>query len=476
MPQACATSPALALSQDFSPTGSGGLIRSADDFVVPEGETWEVQRLRVQGFFQGPEILPVGDLSIFVFVDANGLPGAQRCRFEGVTPTAGTTPGQADYGDFVVNSLGASICPPLTEGRYWLSVVYREDTPISPTSRMWFWQESATGGADGVQWAMRDPEGILVDFGQATNATCPGWQPAGSCLSTPPRQDLCFGLGGDSPVTLVEPIADQFASEDAGFLMSAASNFSDPDGDDLTYTVSNLPPGVSFSASSGRIFGTVDIGASDNSPYDVTVTVTDEDGNSASDSFLILVADNEVADFRFERLWPVLQQSWYFGNTAPPIAVEGDRLYVANDQFCQIQQFTLDGFLVGTSQIQNTGGPGCNGIEGIGTPTAVAADYDGFVYAIGSGDKRVHKLDDSGNQVIQFGALGNPFVLQPIALSVTRRGCGADTGCVYVAEPGRIHRFSTAGEYFATFATGILDVGGLTATDTGMLFVTSTLR
>ena len=50
---------------------------------------------------------------------------------------------------------------------------------------------------------------------------------------------------------------------------------SDDDGDTLLYTASGLPAGLSIDLSSGLIAGTITSGADLNSPYTVTVTVTD---------------------------------------------------------------------------------------------------------------------------------------------------------------------------------------------------------
>ena len=51
---------------------------------------------------------------------------------------------------------------------------------------------------------------------------------------------------------------------------------SDTDGDDLTYSATGLPSGLSISSSTGLISGTISDDADDNSPYAVTITVTDD--------------------------------------------------------------------------------------------------------------------------------------------------------------------------------------------------------
>jgi hypothetical protein len=49
----------------------------------------------------------------------------------------------------------------------------------------------------------------------------------------------------------------------------------DSDGNTLTYSATDLPPGLSINTSTGLISGVIDSDASDSSPYDVTVTVDD---------------------------------------------------------------------------------------------------------------------------------------------------------------------------------------------------------
>lgn len=57
-------------------------------------------------------------------------------------------------------------------------------------------------------------------------------------------------------------------------------------GDTLTYSASNLPAGLSINSSTGVITGTVDGNAAASSPYEVTVTVTDDGSPNKSTSVL----------------------------------------------------------------------------------------------------------------------------------------------------------------------------------------------
>ena len=72
----------------------------------------------------------------------------------------------------------------------------------------------------------------------------------------------------------VDPIADQTSQE--GDISAVSVAATDSDGpENLNYSATGLPPGLDIEFTNGQIFGTIDDGAATNSPYEVTVTVSD---------------------------------------------------------------------------------------------------------------------------------------------------------------------------------------------------------
>ena len=91
---------------------------------------------------------------------------------------------------------------------------------------------------------------------------------------------------------------------------------------------------------------------------------------------LILVPSYAFSEekYVFERMWPTLQQPWYFNRPEGVTADNYGFVYVADTRNHRIQKFTTDGKFVARW-----------GSEGDGNgeflhPTDIAVDNNGFVY------------------------------------------------------------------------------------------------
>ncbi len=85
------------------------------------------------------------------------------------------------------------------------------------------------------------------------------------------------------------PIPNQVTPEGTQFTLNVSGNFSDPDGDTLTFTTGDLPAWLSFNGTTGVFMGTP--GNADVGSTEITVTAADPDGLSVSDTFSLTVTD-----------------------------------------------------------------------------------------------------------------------------------------------------------------------------------------
>ncbi len=108
--------------------------------------------------------------------------------------------------------------------------------------------------------------------------------PDGGSVST----SFVWGVDNVPPIVLV-PLPPVIANDGDPLSLPTAPNFGDPDGDDVTYTATDLPPGLAIDPDTGVITGTIDGSASVDGPYDVTVTITDSQGASTSSTFVLTV-------------------------------------------------------------------------------------------------------------------------------------------------------------------------------------------
>ena len=102
----------------------------------------------------------------------------------------------------------------------------------------------------------------------------------------------------NNPPVLVSPIEDQIVdvSQNESLTLNVSSNFSDPDGDTLTYTAmlaggGDLPDWVMFNGTTGQFSGTPDMG--DVGMFDVEVTASDAEFG-VSDTFTVSVVENQA--------------------------------------------------------------------------------------------------------------------------------------------------------------------------------------
>src|SRR5215831_50180 len=115
----------------------------ADDFVVPAGQTWNVQSIDADGrYFFGPG--PAIDWNVFIYTDSGGLPGTQIfSATQQPVVVVGTT--------FTVNLPVAAV---LSAGTYWVEI--QANMTFTPQGE-WEWTDRMLQSNSGA--ALRNPGG-----------------------------------------------------------------------------------------------------------------------------------------------------------------------------------------------------------------------------------------------------------------------------------------------------------------------------
>ncbi len=161
------------VSQDFEATFDAYDNEGADDFVVPAGETWNVDQVDILGtYFNGSG--PANSFIVNIYSDAAGLPGANVYSAAGLAYTT------ADNLNFVIPLTTPAV---LTEGTYWVSVVASLDFLVGGE-----WGQTERLVQSGNPAAWQNPNG---GFG----TPCTTWGARTTCLGLG-EPDNVFRLSG----------------------------------------------------------------------------------------------------------------------------------------------------------------------------------------------------------------------------------------------------------------------------------------
>ena len=154
---------------DF-PTFSSDL---ADDFVVPGGETWNVDSIDADGvYFNGAG--PATDWNVFIYTDNGGLPGTQIFSATNIPIVqVGTT--------FTANLAPAAV---LSAGTYWIEI---QANMTFGTQGEWGWTDRTVQSNNPAAW--QNPGGGL--------GVCPTWAPKlAVCIPTASGPDQVYRING----------------------------------------------------------------------------------------------------------------------------------------------------------------------------------------------------------------------------------------------------------------------------------------
>ena len=160
-------------------------------------------------------------------------------------------------------------------------------------------------------------------------------------------------------------------------------------------------------------------------------------------SSLAFAAEN--IEYRFERLWPRLEQPWYFSEPAD-IAIGSDAsVYILDTSNNRIQQFSAEGDLIliwGSEGAEN---------GQFDLPQGLDISTDGSVYIVDTDNHRIQRFSAQGGFIQTWGSEGSEDGQFDFPSDIAI----APDGSVYIADSDnhRIQQFSAAGEFIRTWGS-----------------------
>ncbi len=168
----------------------------------------------------------------------------------------------------------------------------------------------------------------------------------------------------------------------------------------------------------------------------------------------------------FERMWPTLQQDWYFYEPSGLTIDNESFVYLVDGWNNRIKKFTIDGKLL------NSWGSYGKENGSFNQPKDITTDSKGFVYVTDTGNNRVQKFSPDGNHLQTWGNIYpengsdfngiNEFYL-PRYIAIDKN----DT--IYVSDSNRIKKLSTEGTVI-----DVWEINGSIAVDKdGLVYICS---
>ncbi|WP_378185991.1 T9SS type A sorting domain-containing protein [Aquimarina sp. W85] len=172
-------------------TDFGGLAQSVDDFNVPDGYVWNIEKILAYGSANNAPLLT--SATVVIYENNAGTPGEEIYNSGELTPTSEATDTNL--------TLELPEALSLTTGSYWLSVY--TNLSFTPEETQWFWSSQA--GGVGLEPQFKDDLNL---FG--TGAT--DWTPVSIALEREPL-DQVFQIFGSVTSTALLPENNENASE-----------------------------------------------------------------------------------------------------------------------------------------------------------------------------------------------------------------------------------------------------------------------
>ncbi|MBQ0735240.1 T9SS type A sorting domain-containing protein [Aquimarina celericrescens] len=153
----------------------GALVQSADDFTIPEGNSWTIERiLAFGGANNSPELTSA---TVIIYADNGGVPGDEVYNSGEIVPIS-------ELNDTNMNLLLPSAVT-IESGTYWITVY--ANLAFGAAQQQWFW--SAQNAGIGQESHLKDP-------GNLFGAGALDWTPVTSAFGRGPY-DQVFQIYGE---------------------------------------------------------------------------------------------------------------------------------------------------------------------------------------------------------------------------------------------------------------------------------------
>ncbi|WP_194976267.1 malectin domain-containing carbohydrate-binding protein, partial [Aquiflexum lacus] len=211
------------------------------------------------------------------------------------------------------------------------------------------------------------------------------------------------------PIVITNPIPDQIntVNEDlAGDLLFTASGGVGT----LHYSASNLPPGVDIESVNGRLYGKVDPSALPNSPYTVTLFVTDSNSPVPNQEFMTFTWTILPFDS-----WNLLNEDQnYTGRHENSFVQAGEAFYLMggreSSRTIDIYDYQLDSW----NSLNNVAPLSFNHFQ--------ATEYKGYIWIIGAFENNNFPDETPASHVWIFDPVNQQYIQGPEIPEDRRRG------------------------------------------------------
>jgi hypothetical protein len=209
-------------SQLFTDFG-GNLAQSADDFTVPTGQAWSIEKVTAPGAVNGVPVLNA--VRVVIYKDTLNIPGSEVYNSGLFVPASGTANPSFELSLPTPAALGA--------GKYWLSVYVQL---AFGAGNQWFWATTST--VSGSPALFKDPANL---FGSGAI----DWTPQSTAFGGVPT-DMLFSFFGKA-TGVPAPAAPSGLIAQYGSPIRFNLNWVDNSTDEIGFLIERSTNGTDFS-------------------------------------------------------------------------------------------------------------------------------------------------------------------------------------------------------------------------------------